>query len=472
MSVLIEETVAEADYVQYSANLDGYAGQEVYIALRHFNCTDMNWLRVDQFEVWGYANEGGNELIEDINVIGMTEPVFGEAPDCEAEPANSDDPYTVSLVEWYCDDELMAEGALFDNADAEYYAIIYLYANEGYEFAEVPAVLVNGSDEYVIDAVPFNENAALGIVWGNFTVEPEVVLIDEVNVEGFIEPAWGAAPFYGVTVPDGANYTIELVEWYDNNEIGAMDPTAVFDNDETTYSIYVELVPNEGCEFSESLVMLINGEENFVDPEYSAASAEGAYIWSIEFTVEREIIDAIEITELDIPEWGVNPDFEVVVPEGAPYGIHYVIWYLDGDEPTELGAGSAFDNAEGEYFVEIRIDAADGYKFAESVTATLNDGTELILSTFVDTDENCVYVESIRFTVEAPILWGDANGDGETTVEDALLLMRYLIGLEEVDEANLASCDVNGDGTVDLADALLIMRKAMGTIEAFPVEQE
>ena len=417
-----------------------------------------------------YVEEISTELIEDINVIGMTEPVFGEAPDCEAEPANSDDPYTVSLVEWYCDDELMEEGELFDNADAEYHAIIYLYANEGYEFAEVPAVLVNGSDEFVVESAPFNENAAFGIVWGNFTVEPEVVLIDEVNVEGFIEPAWGEAPFYGVTVPEGANYTIELVEWYDNNAIGAMAPTDVFDNEDTTYSIYVEIVPDEGYEFSESLVMLINGEETFVDPEYSAASAEGAYIWSIEFTVERELIDAIEITELDIPEWGANPDFEVVVPEGAPYGIHYVIWYLDGDEPTELGAGSVFDDAAAEYFVEIRIDAADGYKFADSVTATLNDGTELILSNEVDTEENCVYVESIRFTVEAPIIWGDADGDGELTTADALLLMRCLINADTVDEENLAWCDVNGDGTVTLADALLIMRKAMNTIETFPVE--
>lgn len=60
------------------------------------------------------------------------------------------------------------------------------------------------------------------------------------------------------------------------------------------------------------------------------------------------------------------------------------------------------------------------------------------------------------------VLPGDANGDGAVDSADALLVMRYSMGLASIDPAYLASCDMNGDGAVDSADALLLMRTAMG----------
>ena len=69
------------------------------------------------------------------------------------------------------------------------------------------------------------------------------------------------------------------------------------------------------------------------------------------------------------------------------------------------------------------------------------------------------------------MLWGDANGDGVVDTVDALLLMRWVMGIEELDEENLDPwCDVNGDGVIDFTDALLIARKVMGIIDLFPVE--
>lgn len=53
---------------------------------------------------------------------------------------------------------------------------------------------------------------------------------------------------------------------------------------------------------------------------------------------------------------------------------------------------------------------------------------------------------------------GDVNGDGVLDSADALIVMRYAMGLQELDEAALAIADMNGDGIVDLADALLITR--------------
>ena len=54
---------------------------------------------------------------------------------------------------------------------------------------------------------------------------------------------------------------------------------------------------------------------------------------------------------------------------------------------------------------------------------------------------------------------GDVNHDGEITTYDALLIMRYALGLEA--EGNELIMDFNGDGCVDSLDALLVLRRSI-----------
>ena len=62
---------------------------------------------------------------------------------------------------------------------------------------------------------------------------------------------------------------------------------------------------------------------------------------------------------------------------------------------------------------------------------------------------------------------GDVNDDGVVDSEDALLVMRYSMGVAELE--NLAAADVNGDGEVNMADALLLFRYAMGVSNDFAI---
>ena len=55
---------------------------------------------------------------------------------------------------------------------------------------------------------------------------------------------------------------------------------------------------------------------------------------------------------------------------------------------------------------------------------------------------------------------GDVNHDGEITTYDALLIMRYALGVE-TDGTELIM-DFNGDGCVDSLDALLVLRRSIG----------
>lgn len=64
--------------------------------------------------------------------------------------------------------------------------------------------------------------------------------------------------------------------------------------------------------------------------------------------------------------------------------------------------------------------------------------------------------------IGAGALPGDVDGDGAVTSSDALLALRYAMGLSEGSALDLTAADMDGDGSVTSADALLILRRAAG----------
>ena len=60
---------------------------------------------------------------------------------------------------------------------------------------------------------------------------------------------------------------------------------------------------------------------------------------------------------------------------------------------------------------------------------------------------------------------GDINGDGEATVDDAIIDLRAAMGLLQLPPAQLEAGDMNGDGVIDVSDAIIILRKALGLIQ-------
>ena len=50
-----EEFVSTGDYMEYSADLSAYSGQMGYVAIRHFNVTDMFYLNIDAFSIYSIS---------------------------------------------------------------------------------------------------------------------------------------------------------------------------------------------------------------------------------------------------------------------------------------------------------------------------------------------------------------------------------------------------------------------------------
>ena len=84
-------------------------------------------------------------------------------------------------------------------------------------------------------------------------------------------------------------------------------------------------------------------------------------------------------------------------------------------------------------------------------------------------DFSIITSDCFIYAVYAPIAnSGDVNGDGTVNAADALVAMRYVLGVstESLTPEQIAAADFNGDGAVNTVDSLLIMRLSLGLIEA------
>jgi hypothetical protein len=57
---------------------------------------------------------------------------------------------------------------------------------------------------------------------------------------------------------------------------------------------------------------------------------------------------------------------------------------------------------------------------------------------------------------------GDVDHSGSVNMGDALMALRFAMGISEASEAEYAAADMDSSGAVTVTDAILIMRRAMG----------
>ena len=123
--------------------------------------------------------------------------------------------------------------------------------------------------------------------------------------------------------------------------------------------------------------------------------------------------------------------------------------------------------AVGEGFVGYYYNANYDYGYAQAAA----DGDCRFVGWF-DTEEseiaantqlnlkNLAYTD-ILAVFESPFLIGDADDDGEVSIADAVLIMRYSMNIIDGTELDLENSDANADGFVNATDALLVFRMAM-----------
>ncbi|MGI6679865.1 MAG: immunoglobulin-like domain-containing protein [Dehalobacterium sp.] len=158
--------------------------------------------------------------------------------------------------------------------------------------------------------------------------------------------------------------------------------------------------------------------------------------------------------------------------------------------PTKVELGDLLQNFTLEYNMEKADQGTARVAFAGStgvsedgvlclvtfqVTGKVGTSTPVEISDLILNDEAGAEFPATpevgEIDVVSSVRYGDVNGDEDVTAGDAVLVLKNVVGLTDLDEIQKLSGDVNGDGEISAGDATLILRYVVELINKFPVEE-
>lgn len=114
----------------------------------------------------------------------------------------------------------------------------------------------------------------------------------------------------------------------------------------------------------------------------------------------------------------------------------------------------------------------DSEKYTEDELTELNEALQTALSVPADCDLKTAYDAAVALdkVIKSfdPVLYGDANGDGDVMINDCILILKYAVGLAEMTPSQLKAANVthDEDGTVNIADAIKIQKYLVYAIDS------
>lgn len=160
-----------------------------------------------------------------------------------------------------------------------------------------------------------------------------------------------------------------------------------------------------------------------------------------------------KITELEwnciVPDYSFDVNLSV---EGSGYvGVDWIREYNEAyweDRIVAVATTNGTENFLGWY-------NTDGELVSTDLRYTLGTNVSVLETTLIARFEQ-------GDTPPMPGLPGDVNNSGAIEPEDALLVLRHDLDIEQLNEDQLSLADMNEDGAVSIDDALLILRVALG----------
>ncbi|MGN0808719.1 MAG: dockerin type I domain-containing protein [Christensenellales bacterium] len=227
---------------------------------------------------------------------------------------------------------------------------------------------------------------------------------------------------------------------------------------------FMGLIPLRDMTALEVLTMnnnMANEIRLFNNPALEAIYANGSSLNSIVGIDQAANLRVVQLNDTAITELDLSSNTlieEVLCTNACVNEIHLA---------AESFNGSVDLFAVGNGYIGIEMTAENGLTITaepmpdETFYGWCNQDGMLLSS------EACISLESgsdycLNAVFEQPGILGDANGNGVVSVEDALLVMRYVLELIPSDQTIMVStCDMNNDGSIDFTDVTMILRLAM-----------
>ena len=141
-------------WYQYTVDLSAYSGMG-YVAIRHFDCTDMFYLNVDDIELTVPGEGPTVEYIDLVEINDFVAPVWGE-PVTQDVTIPEDANYSLMAASWFTLPHGILPGReinpdpIYNLDEMDYIWGFILLPNEGYAFNPALEAYINGSSDLVL----------------------------------------------------------------------------------------------------------------------------------------------------------------------------------------------------------------------------------------------------------------------------------------------------------------------------------
>ena len=417
------QTRAQGNWYQYSVDLSSYAGQNVYIAIRHFNCSDMFYLDVDDLALTigtkgnrdvnfftlyrkTLLQEGSNEPVVETMVGSMTDTLYTDYSWADAVPGLYQ--YGVSAVYPVVNTGRGAdELTVFDGTTTNGYVPVYGFYADAYLKSEMiyPADALTDMVGGTIDGFKFYASQA-SVSWGaaNFTVF--VKEVDNTTASAFVGTDGATVVYQGSLSISGGEMTVNFNTPYIYNGgnllVGFYNTATGSYVTSTWYGETVAGASLQGYSYT-SLSAVSGTQRNFLPKttfDYTAASGSNdnpvtETTWSNILPKDMETTINVNVTANAGPANGAVAVFESLTED--------VVYELEFDEET---SATIEEFRKGVYNITVTLEGYDVYEETEvSIWHAQDFDIELI--------ETVAPVSSVYVSPTGLAMWTDmmANTD-------------------------------------------------------------
>ena len=182
---------------------------------------------------------------------------------------------------------------------------------------------------------------------------------------------------------------------------------------------------------------------------YATNTKGTAYGNEVSFTTQSASLATVTtISVSDITETTATSGGNITANGGAAVTARGICWSTSHN-PTVSGYHTTNGTGNG--------------AFTANMTG-LTPGTTYYVRAYATNSAGTAYGSEKTFTTlqDATGLIGDADVNGQVNINDVLAIMRHALQIQTLDGQGLQLADVNGDGNVDMNDAVILLRTVLG----------
>lgn len=267
----------------------------------------------------------------------------------------------------------------------------------------------------------------------------------DVTISALAQNVNGAAVSYKFSVTNENGGTSVISDFSSTNSV-VWTPAAA-----GTYTINFDFKDTEGNENNRTLTLKVDDDSQLVKPVIKSVSPANLNLINVNSTATVSVKAGGGKTGTNLLFY----KYVVTDPNGVQNTPYYTLNNTYSFKPTMVG----------KYTVNVYVQSSDNSTVNKTYTYTATNGdvtqptTTPVPTTTAPVPTTTAPVPTVTdpiSTTVAPVVLGDADGDGRLSVMDATFIQKCVASLPGFENVSLEIGDVDGDGRISVKDATTI----------------